>query len=101
VVEVAGFEKGRGFRALCKIVGAAVVQNQAVLDGPGGGVFGGGGNSGLRLLSAAWLLVRFLEDCRDVLEFLSTLAADLLQDVSEVLQQLLNCSIGELGISHG
>jgi len=41
VVEVAGFEKGRGFGALCEIVGAAVVQNQAVLDGPGGGGSGG------------------------------------------------------------
>lgn len=41
MVEVAGFEKGRGFGALCEIVGAAVVQNQAVLDGPGGGGSGG------------------------------------------------------------
>jgi len=50
VVEVAGFEKGRGFGALSEIVGAAVVQNQAVLDGPGGGVFGGGGNGGLSVV---------------------------------------------------
>lgn len=68
MIEIAGLEEGGGVFGVGEIVGAPVDANQAVFDGQGCGVFGGGCHGGLSgLLSAARLLLKCLENVRDVL----------------------------------